>query len=188
LKALNELLRESMRGDDIMRLIYSEKSQKPPLRILRSFAGVITEVRTMILNTTYLLTLARIKIDTGLLKAVTDGKIDWKLEEITVSLISIFELQAKDAKLKIPANSVSEAIEAIFRTFKVELFYKPEIIAASFKVRKLIPDYLDCVIVATAVALREKLITKDSLILSEREVLEKEYGISIQSYGEVVRS
>jgi PIN domain nuclease of toxin-antitoxin system len=142
----------------------------------------------MILDTTYLLPLARIEIDTDLLKAIADGKINWRLEEITVSLISIFELQAESAKLMIPTNYVSEAIEAIFKTFKVEPFYKPEIIAASFEIRRLIPDYLDCVIVATAVTLKEKLITEDSLILSEREELEKDYGISIQSYEDVVGS
>ena len=74
----------------------------------------------MILDTTYLLPLARISVDTDLLKAIADGKVGWKLEEVTVSMISIFELQAKAAKLMVPAEFVVDAVEAIFRAFKVE--------------------------------------------------------------------
>jgi len=37
-----------------------------------------------------------------------------------VSMISIFELQAKAAKLMVPAEFVVDAVEAIFRAFKVE--------------------------------------------------------------------
>ena len=74
----------------------------------------------MILDTTYLLPLARISVDTDLLRAIAEGKVGWKLEEVTVSMISIFELQAKAAKLMVPAEFVVDAVEAIFRAFKVE--------------------------------------------------------------------
>lgn len=52
----------------------------------------------------------------------------------------------------------SEAISA----FRVEPFYEPTVIDISYELRKIIPDYLDCVIVATAAALKEDVITEDS--------------------------
>ena len=62
----------------------------------------------MILDTTYLLPLALIQIDTDLLRAIADEKANLKLEETTVNMISIFELQAKPAKLMVPAKFVVE--------------------------------------------------------------------------------
>lgn len=141
----------------------------------------------MILDTTYLLPLARINVDTDLLRAIADRKVSWKLEDVTVSMISIFELQAKAAKLMVPTEFVVDAVKAIFGAFNVESFYRPEIIKVAYKVKKLIPDYVDCVIVATAVVLKEDLATEDSQILSNRGVVEEEYGVSTLSYKELVR-
>jgi len=141
----------------------------------------------LILDTTYLLPLARINVDTDLLRAIADRKVSWKLEDVTVSMISIFELQAKAAKLMVPTEFVVDAVKAIFGAFNVESFYRPEIIKVAYKVKKLIPDYVDCVIVATAVVLKEDLATEDSQILSNRGVVEEEYGVSTLSYKELVR-
>lgn len=141
----------------------------------------------MILDTTYLLPLTRIHVDTDLLRAIADGKVDLKLEEVAVNMISIFELQAKAAKLMVPAKFTIEAVEAILRAFKVEPFHRPEIIEVADAVKKLIPDYIDCVIVATAAVLKEDLATEDSLILSNREPIKKEYGIQTLSYKELIR-
>ena len=104
-----------------------------------------------------------------------------------MSMISIFELQAKAAKLMVSAEFVVDAVEAIFRAFKVEPFHRPEIIKVAYDVKKLISDYVDCVIVATATVLKEALATEDSQILSNRELLEGQYGISIASYTELVK-
>ncbi|MBS7655460.1 PIN domain-containing protein [Candidatus Bathyarchaeota archaeon] len=141
----------------------------------------------MILDTIYLLPLARIAIDLDLLDAIAKGKTSLKLEDITVSLISIFELQAKAAKLMVPAEFVVKATNAIFNAFKVEPFYKPEIIKVSYELKKLIPDYIDCVIVATAIMLKENLITEDSLILANAEAIKKEYGVNVLSFKDVVK-
>jgi PIN domain nuclease of toxin-antitoxin system len=141
----------------------------------------------LILDTTYLLPLARIAIDTDLLAAIAKGKADLKLEEVAVSLISIFELQAKAAKLMMPAKFTVEAIEAILTAFRVNPFYQPNIIEVSYELRKLIPDYIDCVIVATAAVLKEDLATEDSLILANMEVIRKEYGIEVLSFRDIVR-
>ena len=53
----------------------------------------------MIIDATYLLPLVRIRINNDLLRAIADGKIGLKFEDIIVNSVSIFELQAKDAKL-----------------------------------------------------------------------------------------
>lgn len=53
-------------------------------------------------------------------------------------------------------------IEAIFNAFRVEPFYEPTVIDISYELRKIIPDYLDCVIVPTAATLKEDVITEDS--------------------------
>ncbi|MEM3608681.1 MAG: hypothetical protein QW238_07445, partial [Candidatus Bathyarchaeia archaeon] len=104
-----------------------------------------------------------------------------------VSLISIFELQAKAAKLMVPAEFVVKAVNVMLNAFKVESFYNPEIIKVSYELKKLIPDYIDCVVVATAITLKESLITEDSLILANAEVIKKEYGVNVLSFKDVVK-
>ncbi|MBS7625878.1 hypothetical protein KEJ51_02390 [Candidatus Bathyarchaeota archaeon] len=141
----------------------------------------------MILDTTYLLPLAQVDLDTDLLEAMARKEVDLSLEDVTVSLISIFELQAKTAKLNIPAESTVKAVEAIFKAFRVEPFHRFEIIRSSYKLRRLIPDYIDCVIVATAATLREDLATEDSLILANRETINKEYKIKVRNFKDIVR-
>jgi len=102
-------------------------------------------------------------------------------------LISIFELQAKAAKLMIPAKLTIKAVEAILVAFRVKPFHDPEIIEVSYELKKRIPDYVDCVIVATAVVSKEDLATEDSLILANAEVIRKEYGIEVLSFRKIVR-
>jgi len=139
----------------------------------------------LIIDTTYLLPLARINVDKDLLRAVADEKVKLRFEDIRINEISIFELQAKAAKLMIPAKFVIEAIETILKAFKIERFHKPEIIEIANEIRRSIPDYIDCIIVATAVLTKESLITEDSLILSKREQIQKKHGIKILTFSEL---
>ncbi|MCD6529229.1 PIN domain-containing protein [Candidatus Bathyarchaeota archaeon] len=139
----------------------------------------------MIIDTTYLLPLARIKIDKDLLRAIADEKVKLSFEDIRINTISMFELQAKAAKLTIPAKFIIEATETILKAFKIEQFYKPEIIEIANEIRKSIPDYIDCIILATAILTKENLITEDSLILSKRERIQREYGIKILTFSEL---
>jgi len=141
----------------------------------------------LILDTTYLLPLAQVAVDTDLLGAIARKEVDLRLGDMVVSLISIFELQAKAAKLNIPAKSTIKAVEAILSAFRVEPFHKAEIIEASYELRRLIPDYIDCVIVATATTLREDLATEDSLILAEKEAINKEYNIKVLNFRDIAR-
>ncbi len=143
----------------------------------------------MIIDTTYLLPLARIGVETDLLRAVVEGKVgrEVSLQDLKVSLISIFELQAKAAKLGIPPRDVAEAVNVILRSFQVIPFYKAEVIEATHKLRRVLTDYIDCVIVATAIALRENLVTEDQDILAHREELEEKYGIRIFNYQSLLQ-
>ncbi len=141
----------------------------------------------MILDTTYLLPLARIAVDTDLLAAIAGKRVDLKLEDATVSLISVFELQAKATKLNVPAECVAKATNAILNAFRVIPFYKAEIIKVSCELRKIIPDYLDCVISATAVVLGQDLVTEDSLILTRAEAMKKRYGIRVLNFRDLMK-
>lgn len=126
----------------------------------------------MILDTTYL-PLARTEIDKDLLRAIVEGKVKLRFNKVTVSSISIFELQAKAAELEVPAKFVIEAVEAIHGAFKVEPLNKPEVVEVSFKPRRSISDYIGCVIIGTAIALREDPVTEDSRILANRSLIKE---------------
>ena len=143
----------------------------------------------MIIDTTYLLPLVRIGVKTDLLRAVVEGRVrrEVSLQSLKVSTISLFELQAKAAKLGVPLGDVVRAINVILRSFQVIPFYKAEIVEAAHKLRRILTDYIDCVIVATAVALREDLVSEDQAILSHREELEKKYGIRILNYQNLLQ-
>ena len=141
----------------------------------------------MILDTTYLLPLAGIGVDTDLLKAIVEEKVQLRLEDFSVSLISIFELQTKAAKLKVPVSMVSSAVKTILKVFRVVSFYDFEVIDKSFELRKYFSDYIDCVIVATAVVLKEDLVTEDTLIHENKKLIEENYGVKIFSYESLIK-
>ena len=138
----------------------------------------------MILDTIYLLPLARIGVKTDFLRAVADGKVNVDLSDLKVSLISIFEMQAKAFSLNIPPRYVTEATDIIMRSFDVVPFYEESIVRRAYELRGL-RDYIDRIIVATAIERKEVLMTEDSSILSVREELKRKYGIDIVSYRDL---
>jgi hypothetical protein len=84
-----------------------------------------------------------------------------------------------------------KAVQAILAAFRVESLYRREIVEASYDMRKIIPDYLDCVIVATAIVLKEDVATEDSLILRETEAISSQstsrrHHHSLATYQSVV--
>ena len=113
---------------------------------------------------------------------MAEGRTKIGFEDITISQISIFELQAKAAGLGIPPPYVIEAVEAIEKAFRIEPFNRPQIIETSFNLRKEINDYIDCIILATAITLKEDLITEDTLILKRKQNIKKKYNIDILNY------
>lgn len=139
----------------------------------------------MIIDTTYLLPLARIGVRTDLLHAILKNRIPLKLEELKVSLISLFELQAKTSKLGIPPSYVIKAIKVIRGYFTVIPFYEADVVEEAHKLKDVLGDYIDRVIVATAIHLREGLVTEDSEILSIRDLLRKK-GVNVMSFRDLV--
>jgi predicted nucleic acid-binding protein len=140
----------------------------------------------LILDTTYLLPLAQIGVDTDLLTAVAKKKAHLKLEDISISLISVFELQAKAAKLNVPAKSTIRAVEAILSGFHVVPFYEAGVIEAAQRIRKTISDYVDCIILATALASNEDLVTEDSIMLEKKKKLLKDYNLRVLSSSDLM--
>ena len=139
----------------------------------------------MILDTTYFLPLAQIAVDTDLLAAVARKETDLKLEDISVSLISLFELQAKGAKLHVPAKSTILAIDAIVSAFRIVPFYENGVIEAAQNLRRVISDYVDCVILATGIASREDVVTEDSIVLEKKRKLFRDYNLKVLSFSDL---
>jgi len=139
----------------------------------------------LILDTTYFLPLAQIAVDTDLLAAVARKETDLKLEDISVSLISLFELQAKGAKLHVPAKSTILAIDAIVSAFRIVPFYENGVIEAAQNLRRVISDYVDCVILATGIASREDVVTEDSIVLEKKRKLFRDYNLKVLSFSDL---
>ena len=145
----------------------------------------------MILDTTYLFPLARMQIQTDLLSALAEERIPrnrLSFEEIQINSISIFELQAKAAKLKVNPEYVVTAIEEISKSFAVEPHYSPNIIKRAFELKSVLSDYIDCIIVASAIELKTDLITEDSQIRKNRDKLKETYGIEILTFREILKT
>lgn len=140
----------------------------------------------MIIDTTYLLPLARVGVDTDLLLAVAEKKTRVEIDEIGVSLISLFELQAKAAKLRVPSEVVNNSIRAVLGNFLVFPFTDSRVVELSFQLREEIADYIDCLIVATAAARKQDLISEDSRIWRVRRLLHDKYGLNVHRYRDIV--
>ena len=143
----------------------------------------------MILDTSYLLPLARIQITSDLVLAVNEGKIvpeKASFDRMTVNSISIFELQAKAAKLSVNTSSIIESFEIISGLFRIEPYNSPKIVEIASALRgSFFTDYIDCIITATAVTLEEDLVTEDSKILRRRKDLLDMYNLKILSYRDL---
>jgi PIN domain nuclease of toxin-antitoxin system len=141
----------------------------------------------VILDTIYLLPLVGVAVKNDLLRAIVDGRVKGiTLDNLAISQISLFEIQAKSVKLRIPVERVIKAIRAITSTLEVIPFYSKPVIKYSFELYELLGDYVDSVIVATAISTRKALITEDKLILSHKNTLEDKYRVKIYSYNDIL--
>ncbi len=52
----------------------------------------------------------------------------------------------------------------------------------------MIPGYIDCVIVATAVAANEDLVTEASLIIRQREKIKERCGVNVLCFNQLIRA
>ncbi len=141
----------------------------------------------MIIDTTYLLPLAKIEIQTDLFSDILRGKLILDVSQLAINLISIFELQAKASKLGIPPIQVLKAIRFIVKYLKIIDFRDRSVVELSFELRKILPDYIDCVILATAITQDDILLTEDTRILKIRGRIEENYGIKIISYKDLIK-
>ena len=120
----------------------------------------------LLLDTTYLLPAIGISIR-GLSKDAPVNLIK-KGHQISISDISIFELSAKGAKHIIagtlPAERVTRGIRAIVHDETIETVpvHESTILHTAFDLRSLLTDFIDCLILSTAVNQCDALITEDS--------------------------
>lgn len=143
----------------------------------------------MIIDTIYLLPLTRIKVKTDLLRAIAEDRLREKIDfsDLKISLISIFELQAKASKLGIPPKYVCEAVNTTLKVFNVVPYYREDIISVSHELYKQMHDYIDCIILATAITLDENLVTEDGIIHNIKDQIEKQYKIKIFRYIDLAK-
>ncbi|HEW94047.1 hypothetical protein DRN84_01650 [Candidatus Geothermarchaeota archaeon] len=141
----------------------------------------------MIIDTMYLFPLIGVDIKDDLLKAIYENRVKIKLSinDIKINLISLFELQAKASKLNIPPKYVTRGLRVILKRFDVIPFYRDDIIEVAHEVNKILRDYIDSIIISTGISLKENLITQDSIIIRNREILAEKYGVKIYRYEDI---
>jgi PIN domain nuclease of toxin-antitoxin system len=122
-------------------------------------------------------------------------------ENLAISEMSIFELSAKGAKYssagKIPLEKVLAGIKAVTandRITKLPL-YEEEQLKIAIQIRRSLKDFIDCLILSSALIHCDSLITEDGSIsdLKENEtykhlVAAYNSGFRIQSFGEILAS
>lgn len=88
--------------------------------------------------------------------------------EIFVSYVTIFELSAKGAKYAtlqmIPPERILRGIRAITYDDKLNIidFHETKILLTAFKLRNIINDFIDCLILSSAINRCDVLLTEDS--------------------------
>ncbi len=119
----------------------------------------------MLLDTTYLLPAIGISIK-SLPKDMLVGLME-KKHQISISDVSIFELSAKGAKYvfagTLPAERVAKGIRAITYDERVTVIplYESSVLLMAFKLRKLLNDFIDCLILSSAVNRCDAILTED---------------------------
>ncbi len=131
----------------------------------------------MIVDTTYLLPYSRMGVTNDLFSMIEERGIP--VENVGISSISLFELQAKAAKIGVPARYVVDAIDAIRSEFRTENIHSLKIIEVAAGLLKRLNDYIDCLVLATAIVLKEDLVTEDSKIHELKDDEGKVYGIRV---------
>ena len=126
----------------------------------------------LLLDTTYVLPAIGISIknipNDAPLRMIQKG------HEISMSETSIFELSAKGAKFvasgKLPPERVVRGIRAIMYNEEIEIIpnYESRILLTAFKLRNVLTDFIDCLILSTAVNGCEVLVTEDNDIKNLR--------------------
>jgi PIN domain nuclease of toxin-antitoxin system len=119
----------------------------------------------LLLDTTYLLLAIGISIKQLPKDALI--KLKSKGHRISISDISIFELSAKGAKHitagTLPPERVTKGIPAIIYDKRIETIpiHDNRILLTAFKLRNMLTDFIDCLILSSAINQCDALMTED---------------------------
>lgn len=119
----------------------------------------------ILLDTTYLLPAIGITIKEQ--QKDLPLKLIQKGNQISICDISIFELSAKGAKHintgKLPPQRVTRGIKAIIYNEQIEMIptYESQLLVTAFKLRKTLNDFIDCLILSSAIHHCDILLTED---------------------------
>jgi PIN domain nuclease of toxin-antitoxin system len=112
-----------------------------------------------------------------------------KKHQITMSQITIFELSAKGAKYvkegQLSPERVTRGISAIIYNDAVETIpmHDTTILQTSFKLRNMLNDFIDCLILSSAMNNSEAIITEDNEIQSLKKNTEFQSLVADQNPG-----
>jgi PIN domain nuclease of toxin-antitoxin system len=127
----------------------------------------------LLLDTTYFLPIIGISVKNLPKDAPT--KLMHKKHQIFISDITIFELSAKGAKYAasglIPPERISRGIRALIynETIKILPIHESTILHTAFKLRNILSDFIDCLILSSAINNCDALITEDNDIQNIKE-------------------
>ena len=127
----------------------------------------------LLLDTTYLLPAIGVSIKG--LPEDTPIKLIRKGHQISISDITIFELSANGAKHiavgNLTAERVSRGIRAIVYDDEIEMIpiHDSSVLITAFKLRRTLSDFIDCLILSSAINRNDILVTEDGDIHDIRE-------------------
>lgn len=124
----------------------------------------------LLLDTTYLLPAIGVSLKgipkDALIKLMQEG------HQISISDVSVFELAAQGAKRvateNLSAERVARGIRAIVydERLKVIPLYESTLLLTAFKLRSMLSDFIDCLILSSAMNRCDSLVTEDDDIQS----------------------
>jgi PIN domain nuclease of toxin-antitoxin system len=127
----------------------------------------------ILLDTTYLLPIIGIAVkelpENAILKVMKKGNY------VVISHISLFELAAKGAKYvkngALKPETVTKGIRALAYNDEIEIIpiEESKLLLTAFALRNMLDDFIDCIILATAINNCEALITEDTDIKNLRD-------------------
>ncbi len=138
-------------------------------------------MKKLLLDTTYLLPLVGIAIE-GVDTKLVQEILSTNEYSIKISEISLFELAAKGAKLALESELTYQDVLRGIDTIRYEKRFKiigwtsnPTILEMSFKIRTIHSDFIDSLIVATAIYSADIFATYDrelvAKIMKENEIM-----------------
>lgn len=127
----------------------------------------------ILLDSSYLFPLIGISVKNIDRKALLKLLEDY--DRLFVSVISLFELSAKGAKLvnqeKLTPDDVTQGIQSIYQDPRFIKFpyHSTQIQHTAFMLRKTFSDYIDCLIMSTAIIEADILLTEDKIIHGQKQ-------------------